>query len=186
MLEGSVLVLVALAVAGGWGLWRWRCGTKPSRLALALTMGGYAFLLLGVLYFPLVVDPVLRRELITNPAPSAYRLNVIPFRTVGELLDRESPTQAVRQIGGNILLLVPLGILAPALWPRLRRLSELLGFACAFALGVEGLQYLARLARISMRSIDIDDVILYIAGVVVGFVVWLALTFLRRSMSSAR
>ena len=79
----------------------------------------------------------------------------------------------VRNAGGNVLLFIPLGILLPLVWRRLRfgrGMLIALGLSCSIELA----QYLSR-AWGSYRSVDANDVILNVAGAFLGLVLVSAL-----------
>ena len=69
---------------------------------------------------------------------------------------------------GNVLLFIPLGILLPLVWMRLRFWSGML-IAIALSAGIEILQYLSRTWG-SYRLADVNDVILNSAGAAFGLV----------------
>lgn len=66
----------------------------------------------------------------------------------------------------NIVLFVPLGLLAPMIWQKLDKLTNILGVGLGFTLLIEVSQLL------NFRSTDIDDVILNVLGAAVGFVIY--------------
>ena len=76
----------------------------------------------------------------------------------------------------------PLGAFAPALVPRFRHASSILVLAFASGIGIEALQYLARVARFSLRSVDIDDAILNVAGALIGYSLWRVWAHTRRRL----
>ncbi len=63
----------------------------------------------------------------------------------------------------NIVLFVPLGLLAPMIWKKMNKLTNILGVGFLFTLLIELSQLL------NFRSTDIDDVILNVLGAVIGF-----------------
>src|SRR6476661_10898815 len=71
----------------------------------------------------------------------------------------------VRNARGNFILFVPLGILLPLVWRRLRFWNGLLA-ALAISVGIELTQYLTR--PWSNRLADVNDVILNVAGACLG------------------
>jgi len=77
---------------------------------------------------------------------------------------------------GNLLLFVPLGILLPLVWTRLRFWSAIV-IALAVSISIEALQYISA-AWGSFRLADINDVILNVSGAFLGLV----LVFLLRSI----
>lgn len=82
------------------------------------------------------------------------QINFIPFShdidVVGYLL--------------NILLFIPLGLLAPVIWKKMNKLTNIISISFFFTLLIEISQLL------NNRSTDIDDVLLNIFGAVLGFV----------------
>lgn len=66
----------------------------------------------------------------------------------------------------NVVLFVPLGLLAPMIWQKSDRLTNILGVGLGFTLLIEVSQLL------NFRSTDIDDVILNVLGAAVGFGVY--------------
>jgi glycopeptide antibiotics resistance protein len=73
----------------------------------------------------------------------------------------------VRNARGNFILFVPLGILLPLVWRRLRLWNGLL-VALGMSVGIELAQYLTR--PWSNRLADVNDVILNVAGACLGLV----------------
>ena len=63
----------------------------------------------------------------------------------------------------NVVLFVPLGLLAPLIWQKMDRLRNILMAGFGFTLLIEVSQLL------NFRSTDIDDVILNVLGGVVGY-----------------
>ncbi len=167
MLGGELLFVVGLVFVI-LALIRIRAGTPWYVAAVWVGVGAYALAAVDRLFFPLAVDPVLRSDIVAFGS----RVNLVPFRTVGDLLGRESSTKAVRQIGGNIGLLLPLGAVLPVLVPRLRSASALALGALAATLCIETLQYAATRAGMISRAFDVDDLMLNLAGAMLGWLVW--------------
>ncbi|WP_338070945.1 VanZ family protein [Actinomadura bangladeshensis] len=90
--------------------------------------------------------------------------NTDPGRSLRFYLDRPTK-EAFLQIGGNLALLAPLGVLLPLVWTTLRgpiRLALLTGM---FSLAIETIQGLLVMGR----AFDVDDVFLNVAGVVIAY-----------------
>jgi glycopeptide antibiotics resistance protein len=90
--------------------------------------------------------------------------NTDPGRSLRFYMDRPTK-EAFLQVGGNLALLAPLGVLLPLVWTSLRgpvRLALLTGL---FSLAIETIQG----ALVVGRAFDIDDVILNVAGVVLAY-----------------
>ena len=100
-----------------------------------------------------------------------YQTNLIPMRTVIELIGniRDNTVYAelsVRNLIGNILLFVPLGIFLPAIWKKQRRFGWFFPTVAAAIVCVELIQLFTMLG-----SCDIDDLIFNTAGASIGFAI---------------
>jgi glycopeptide antibiotics resistance protein len=160
---------------------RSRAGVGRDRVRLEFAFGLYLLLVTVVVLFPMRVSPALRADDAVWDYATFLRdwVNLVPFATITRVFARE-PGQALRQLGGNLVLLAPLGVFAPALYPRFRRAGAMVVLAVASALGIELVQYLARVARLSLRSVDVDDALLNITGALVGYLVWVLWSWLAR------
>ena len=102
----------------------------------------------------------------------AQQLNLVPFRTLrlfAELLDSSHPEYvraAVINLGGNILMFIPLGFLLPKVFPKCATLPRVLLATAAIITVVELLQLFTLVG-----SCDIDDLILNVLGAAMGY--WL-------------
>ena len=94
-----------------------------------------------------------------------HHIDAHPFRTLwDEITNPIDPAERVKQVGGNLLLFVPMGILAPLRWPRLDHYGRLLAAAALTSAIIEGLQYL-----LGGRVASIGDVMLNTAGAALGY-----------------
>ena len=112
-------------------------------------------------------------------APDGYgealreNLNLIPFRPIAEYAERLVNTKAngdsVINLFGNVIMFVPLGFFLPAVFPKARSFRRSMLFSLLLLCAVELIQFFTLLG-----SLDIDDVILNMVGVLVGYgVYWL-------------
>jgi len=92
--------------------------------------------------------------------------NTDPGRSLRFYLDDPTP-DTVRQLGGNLILLAPLGVLLPVVAVALRGPIRLALVAGLVSLAIEGVQQFLVMGR----AFDIDDVILNVAGVVLAYLV---------------
>ena len=99
-------------------------------------------------------------------------------------LPRGSTARAfcVRNARGNVALFVPLGILLPLVWRRLRFWNAM-AIALALSCSIELIQYVSR-AWGSYRSVDVNDVILNAAGACLGLLLVSLLRVVPRFRSS--
>ena len=101
-------------------------------------------------------------------------VNLVPFKTVQLYLQSDLGAIAWANILGNLLLLVPFGALGPVAWRKLDRLGRILGAGLGISLAIEALQFAKRFVDVlgMTRSVDIDDIILNVAGVVIGYALY--------------
>ncbi|MFD7131207.1 VanZ family protein [Streptomyces sp. NPDC059894] len=113
---------------------------------------------------------VVLARLTLEPSPASEALvhsNLRPGRSLQAYLDQPELRDAVKQIGGNILLGVPFGVLVPVVAPRARGVLGVLLLTASVMLLVE----FAQGALVTGRAFDIDDVILNTAGALIGYLI---------------
>ncbi|MER5855820.1 VanZ family protein [Streptomyces sp. NPDC059688] len=138
------------------------------RHALALPVRLLAML---VAFTFMVAFAVVLARLTLQPSPASVSLthsNLHPGRSLKAYVEYAPFRDAVKQIGGNVLLGVPFGVLVPVLAPRARGMLQVLVLTALVMLMVE----LAQGALVTGRAFDIDDVILNTTGALLG---WLLL-----------
>ncbi|MFF8288832.1 VanZ family protein [Streptomyces sp. NPDC016309] len=91
--------------------------------------------------------------------------NLRPGDSIGDYLGQPAFRDTVKQLGGNVLLGVPFGVLLPVLVPRARGLLRVAVVTALVMLLVE----LVQGALITGRAFDIDDVLLNTAGALLGY-----------------
>nr|WP_075661899.1 VanZ family protein [Streptomyces acidiscabies] len=136
-------------------------GPRPLPLYLRIPAMAVGFAVLGGF------GAVLAR-LTLEPSPASVPLihtNLRPGHSIEAYLDQPALRDAVRQIGGNILLGVPFGILVPVVAPKARGIIKVLFLTALVMLAVE----FAQGALVTGRAFDIDDVILNTTGALIGY-----------------
>ncbi|RZB13956.1 VanZ family protein [Streptomyces sp. F001] len=116
----------------------------------------------------MVAFAVVLARVTLQPSPASEALthsNLRPGRSLQAYLDQPALRDAIRQIGGNLLLGVPFGVLVPVLAPRARGILRVLLLTATVMLLVE----LAQGAMVTGRAFDIDDVILNTVGALAGY-----------------
>ena len=161
----GVVAVSAILGAATWGTIRALAGLPLRRVALEVVFVGYLIAVVAVVVVPF------GRVTGLEPAYSTPPINLVPLASVIGLV-RDLPRQVVRQLGGNVVMFVPLGLLAPVLFARLRRPLTLAATALAVSFGIEVVQLGLRLMSLSPRSFDVDDVLLNIVGALVGYGLW--------------
>jgi len=117
----------------------------------------------------MVAFAVVLAKLTLEPSPASVSMahtNLHPGSTLRAYLDQPGLRDAVKQIGGNVVLGIPFGILVPVVAPRARGLLRVLLLTAAVMLLVE----FAQGALVEGRAFDIDDVILNTTGALIGYV----------------
>ncbi|MED0876075.1 VanZ family protein [Bacillus mobilis] len=78
----------------------------------------------------------------------------------------------VRNVGGNILLLMPLGFLAPIIWDKFKELKNTILLGLVISISIELLQLMESLFSRWGRITDIDDVICNVIGSIAGYFIY--------------
>ena len=100
-----------------------------------------------------------------HPLPSqVVDDNLVPFRTLGIYWRNLGSEFWMRNLFGNLLLLLPLGLLGPIASPALGRWWRIALVAPLYATAIELIQRL-----VPARSADIDDMIVNVSGALLGF-----------------
>ncbi|MFE6092742.1 VanZ family protein [Streptomyces massasporeus] len=116
----------------------------------------------------MVAFAVVLARLTLQPSPASEALthsNLQPGSSLKAYLDQPELRDAVKQIGGNILLGIPFGVLVPVVAPRTRGVLRVLLLTATVMLLVE----FAQGALVTGRAFDIDDVILNTSGALIGY-----------------
>ncbi|MEU6807988.1 VanZ family protein [Streptomyces sp. NPDC046831] len=134
---------------------------RPLPLPLRLLAVLCAFLFM-------VAFAVVLAKLTLQPSPASESLthtNLHPGDSLRAYMSRPALRDTVKQIGGNVVLGIPFGVLVPVVAPKARGLLRVLLLTAIVMLMVE----FAQGALITGRAFDIDDVILNTAGALVGY-----------------
>lgn len=176
MYVGPFFKLLGLPVVAAVAVGRIRAGIAWRKVALESALAIWIMVAADMLFSPILIDPISRSDAAGSGLPG---LNLIPFRTIFGLLAGPSQHQAVRQIGGNIGVLLPIGLMVPMLASRARDWRGMALLAVGAGVGVEALQLLADSTGWFNRVVDVDDTILNALGVMLGYALWRILSFRR-------
>ncbi|MEV5608961.1 VanZ family protein [Streptomyces sp. NPDC052225] len=133
----------------------WR---TPVRLLVAL-----------VAFLALVAFSAVLARLTLSPSPASDRIagaNLRPGASLRQYAESYTFLAACKQIGGNLLLGAPFGLLLPVLVARRLRLLQVLLVTAAVMVLVE----LAQGALVRGRAFDVDDIILNTTGALIAYV----------------
>ena len=97
------------------------------------------------------------------------RVNLIPFRTLYDYVvrllgDHINLKTVVANLAGNLVLMLPMGVFLPCLFPKTDGWKRMLRTMLVMILSVEFLQLLTALG-----SFDVDDLILNLGGAMIGY-----------------
>jgi glycopeptide antibiotics resistance protein len=130
-----------------------------ARLAAALAL---AVWLTGGLLFTLLP---------ANPAPGqVVEHNFVPFRTIAIWVANPDSGFWIRQMVGNLLLLLPVGLPGPIAVPWMDRWWRVVLVSAVLSLTIEVAQL-----WIPARAADVDDLLLNVAGAVLGYTLLLVM-----------
>lgn len=123
--------------------------------------------------FPIPIDERLISDRLATG--DELRNNLIPFATIREMYNtmiHVGFSVFLLQIGGNILLLFPLGFFIPLLFKKINSYKKIILFGFSFSLLIELTQLtISFLINYTYKSFDIDDLILNTIGSILGFIV---------------
>jgi glycopeptide antibiotics resistance protein len=106
--------------------------------------------------------------------------NLVPFHTLSIYWRNLDSGFWLRNLFGNLGLLLPLGLLGPIALPALGRWWLILPLALLISASIELAQH-----WIPDRSADIDDVIVNVAGALLGHLLFVVLRLFRRPAPAA-
>ena len=115
----------------------------------------------------------------SKTAAADRSLNVIPFRVLQETWGMPEPKK-IAQTAANVVMFVPLGILLPVAFPKMRSFVKTTLSLALFSFGIEFTQYFTG------RSADIDDLMLNTLGGVLGYLIFFVLSRLVRKKQPRR
>ncbi|MCG3042134.1 VanZ family protein [Streptomyces fenghuangensis] len=130
----------------------------PLVRALVMVVALAATVLFAVVLAKLTLTPSYASESLTHS-------NLRPGDSIRNYLDQPAFRDTVKQLGGNIALGVPFGVLLPVAWPRARGLLRVVLLTMAVMVAVE----LVQGTVVRGRAFDIDDVILNTTGALLGY-----------------
>ncbi|MDQ0507944.1 Predicted integral membrane protein [Aedoeadaptatus ivorii] len=143
------------------GKYKKKSNRKRERLLLA-----FSTYCLWILFFLLIANTNLENGGVTlgiDTATEDWRINLVPFATMRSFRDYASFQGFFLNVWGNVLIAIPLGFATPILFRRFRGLLSCLSLYGAAFLAIETLQYFVG------RSADIDDWILNMCGILIGY-----------------
>ena len=104
-----------------------------------------------------------------NVSDFLVRINLIPFRTVYEYIDkiinnRINVDTAIANLIGNIIVFLPMGAFLPFIFPKIRSFKKTILTIFLIVLGIELIEII-----FAMGAFDIDDFIFNLGGAMIGY-----------------
>ena len=124
----------------------------------------YLVYLLEIVIFPIMLD---------FPSPDyTLTINLVPFNTINEMAHYDFSI-FLRQIIGNIIILVPFGFFMPMIFKKFMTILPMITLGVLTSIGIECIQGIIDvLTQYDNRTIDIDDIILNVLGTLIGFLIF--------------
>lgn len=104
-----------------------------------------------------------------NVGDFLVRINLIPFRTVYEYIDkiinnRINVDTAIANLIGNIIVFLPMGAFLPFIFQKIRSFKKTILTIFLIVLGIELIEII-----FAMGAFDIDDFIFNLGGAMIGY-----------------
>lgn len=168
------LVWISLRAA----LWIRRKTIDWQREALLLLMYINLAVLLRITFFPMArLNGRIRPLLLYTASVWPFRVNLVPFVRLADFAYRRD---LLLNVIGNVTMFIPSGIILPILYKRLDGFSRTVASGAGISLCIELLQL-----PFSVRSSDVDDLIMNTLGVAVGYGLFAAARGLGRLIKRA-
>ncbi|KXZ23163.1 hypothetical protein AXI59_10605 [Bacillus nakamurai] len=131
----------------------------------------YCVLVISETFLPIPISKRYIQMIIESN--TAQQNKFIPFSDIYRLV-MANPNHLVdvilKQIGGNILLLFPLGFYAPIIWKRFNKTKSVIFLGFAVSSGIELTQlFISSILGVTYRSFVFDDITLNTLGVLLGY-----------------
>ncbi len=125
----------------------------------------YVIGLIGVVFFPIPFQ----KEILLYRSPMGK--NIVPFKSIIEILKDDRSFVIMRQLGGNLILLFPLGIYIPIAIKNKKIINYCIIFVCT-SIAIEIMQLMiGKMIGYNYRVVDVDDVILNTIGAFAGMII---------------
>lgn len=124
-----------------------------------------------------------------NTARALASVRWLPFESAASIFRNSvaigTMKYFIRIIGGNFVMLLPLGILLPLIWPRLRA-WQMAVVAVLVPLCIECLQLVDNILGGMVRAVEMEDLVLNACGCLLGYGFLSLFRLLRRGLQERR
>ena len=143
------------------------------RLLVRVALAIYAAVLIGLVFFPLPLPPWVVPGFDQGPGLGPWPLpwaNVTPFATIGPAIHLGPDWPQFWTLLGNVAAFVPLGVFVGLSRPDRRSWRRVFVVGLAATVAIESTQLgLSLVMGYPFRTADIDDVIVNVAGALLGY-----------------
>lgn len=175
----SSIVYVLKLVIPGWIIFRVGKILYLKHTNIPVEMKKELLLFLLVVYVgSLIAVTIAPASILGFNDPNAIRLNWMPvINTIAYYLnalqnhDDDAAHHALENIIGNLILLIPLGILLPCLFKAVNSSKKILIICMVCSISIELIQFVLRQFG-TFRTVDIDDLILNTIGGMLGWLIY--------------
>jgi len=123
--------------------------------------------IISVTFFPF---PIQKEEIEWGQVNHYLSNNFIPLKSTAEIISNGMSQVILRQIGGNIILLLPLGFFLPLFWKEKLTFAKAISLGFLSSLAIETTQLLiSTIIGYTYKIFDVDDLILNTIGFVLGY-----------------
>lgn len=138
----------------------------------------YISIVILITFFPIVYS----HDVYTQFGTLESAVQLTPFKTIHYMIKYTSRDMAFAQVGGNIIMTIPFGIMLPLILKK-RKAALLILYAAAFPVCIELLQLLLGfLFGTYYRKTDVDDVILNFTGIILGYAIYFGSSLIYRKV----
>ena len=171
MLEGWVVYPLAAALGAAFGLREARRGRGGFAAAVTTLFVLYLGWLAGATLFPVPLEATVRA--LEATAKPAVAVDLMPLRGIAAVIGGGAPRTIVWLLGGNVLVFAPFGFMLPIVWRSAGTWRRVAAAGVALSLAIETTQLgVSLLVGYAYRVTEIDDVLLNVVGVLLGFALY--------------
>lgn len=150
------------------------------RISAAFLLALYFAFAAGFLFFPILYDA----GMFKTGAPT---VNLIPIRTLMDDFQHHSFEAAFKQVIGNVIVFLPFGFLIPILFSKFQHALKFAFLSLTFSVLIELIRFsISVFTHIPNHAADINDVLLNLAGGMLGYCLYVLLKVCRKRLVSVR
>ena len=94
--------------------------------------------------------------------------NFTLFKTIHMYIDYSYMLNSFENLGGNVVVFIPFGMLLPSIWKRFRNFADIFLAGFLFSLSIEIFQLYS-----AFGAFDVDDILLNCVGVITGYLMYM-------------